>query len=244
MGNKLQIKKREEWIKKGAPQEALEFLGQAVDSLHTVAVEKNIVFKEKEDEMPNQKEKTEEVKEETQDTTETPTTESPAQEPPADATPEDVSKSGTRSPGDNPAREQSESVTPDNPAPTAQASVAEVIQKGIATAIVVALKEYNDSVVAPLQAQLAELQTKLVKSEPTVTKAAPDNVFAGFMNASDFLPSAAVAEMIKKQFGTSTTEKAGDVVVKEEKVEEVKTAITAKEVTTKNFDPNNVLAGF
>jgi hypothetical protein len=66
-----------------------------------------------------------------------------------------------------------------------------------------------------------------------------ENVFFG---ASDFMPAAAVAEMLKKEFGGSnSSEQAGDVVV--ENVEQLETIVKEKKVTTAG-DPANVLAGF
>jgi hypothetical protein len=210
---KLQTKKAADWIKNGAPAQALDFLGAAVDTLHNVAVEKQIVFKEKENEMENVvvadaqvetpvavvEEKNEEV--EVAVVTETPVAVTPVAEQP---------------------------------------NVMEVLQKGISQAIVVALKEYNDAVVAPLQASLAELNAK-IQAQPTTLKnyAYADNVFAG---ASDFMPSAAVAAMIQKEFGSTSTGQVGDVVAPQ--IEEVKTAVTEKQVTTKNYDASNVFADF
>ena len=53
MAKKLQTSKSEQWIKQGAPEQALSFLGETVDKLNDIAVEKQIVFKGT-DEMENE----------------------------------------------------------------------------------------------------------------------------------------------------------------------------------------------
>ena len=201
MAKKLQTSKSEQWIKQGAPEQALSFLGETVDKLNDIAVEKQIVFKGT-DEMEN------EVKTEV-----TPkVTEPVAEETKTEEVKEEV-------------------VTKEEP------NVMEVIQKGIVDSISVALKEYNDTVIAPLQAQIAELQASL---KAPVTKEYGSNVFFG---ANEFMPAAAVAGMIKKEFNlnTDTPAKTGDVEVNPE---EVKTVVVKKEISTPIVDKNNVLAGF
>jgi len=120
-------------------------------------------------------------------------------------------------------------------------NVFEVIQKGIVDSITVALKEYNDSVIAPLQAQIAELKASLATPQDAVKKGFNfENVFIG---ANEFMPSAAVAAMMKKEFNLSNAKSevaSGDVVVEPQKVE---TVVVKKEVTTP-VDKSNVLAGF
>jgi hypothetical protein len=117
-----------------------------------------------------------------------------------------------------------------------------VIQKGIADAIVTALKDYNSAVVAPLQAQIAELSAKANTPQAPVVQKAYNQMENVFFGASDFMPAAAVAEMLKKEFGGSnSSEQAGDVVV--ENVEQLETIVKEKKVTTAG-DPANVLAGF
>jgi hypothetical protein len=215
MTKKLQVSKRDKWIQQGAPEQALDFLGNAVDSLNSIAVEKQIIFKGEDvmEENVAVVENTEVVTENTQPTEEV------VAEPVVTETP-----SATTEP------------TP--------VDMMAVIQKGIADAIVTALKDYNSAVVAPLQAQIAEMSAKLNETEkgkPTIQKSFSqmENVFFG---ASDFMPAAAVAEMLKKEFGVSnSSEQVGDVVV--ENVEKLETIVKEKKVTTAG-DPANVLAGF
>ena len=201
MAKKLHTSKSAQWIKQGAPEQALSFLGETVDKLNDIAVEKQIVFKGT-DEMEN------EVK--TEVTPEV--TEPVAEETKTEEVKEEV-------------------VTKEEP------NVMEVIQKGIVDSISVALKEYNDTVIAPLQAQIAELQASL---KAPVTKEYGSNVFFG---ANEFMPAAAVAAMIKKEFNlnTDTPAKTGDVEVNPE---EVKTVVVKKEISAPVVDKNNVLAGF
>lgn len=215
MTKKLQVSKRDKWIQQGAPEQALEFLGNAVDSLNSVAIEKQIVFKG-EDVMA------EEMVAEPTNAEVVPT------EPEVQTEPEVVSDVQTE-----PTSNTQEPV-----------NMMEVIQKGIVDAVQVALKEYNASVVAPLQAQLAEMTAKFSETEkgkPTIQKGfnQMENVFFG---ASDFMPAAAVAEMLKKEFGGNTEQTAKtDVVV--ENVEALETVVKEKKVTTGN-ESSNVLAGF
>lgn len=213
MNKKLQVNKREQWVKQGAPEQALEFLGNAVDTLNAVAIEKQIVFKG-EDVMA------EDIVAEVVDTEVVNTEETVPTDTPTEVVPEQTSTSQE------------------------PVNMMEVIQKGIVDAVQVALKEYNASIVAPLQAQIAEMSAKLNETEkgkPTIQKSFSqmENVFFG---ASDFMPAAAVAEMLKKEFGGSnSSEQAGDVVV--ENVEQLETIVKEKKVTTAG-DPANVLAGF
>lgn len=204
MTKKLQTSKSEQWIKQGAPEQALSFLGEAVTKLNDIAVEKQIVFKGN-DEMENN---VEEVK------TEAIATETVVIE----------------------TQEPEKTVTKETQEPNAL----EVIQKGISDAIVIALKEYNDSVVAPLQAQIAELKASMVTAPAKVEKSFSfENVFIG---ANEFMPAAAVAEMIKKEFNLAgQTEQKGDVVVKD--IEKVETVVVKKEIAP-TVDKSNVLAGF
>jgi hypothetical protein len=213
MAKKLQVNKRNKWIQQGAPEQALEFLGNTVDSLNAIAVEKQIIFKGEDvmEENVAVVDNTEVVTENTQPTEEV----------------------------------VAEPVVTDTPsAATEQAPVdmMAVIQKGIADAIVTALKDYNSAVVAPLQAQIAELSAK-ANAEPTpVVQKAYNQMENVFFGASDFMPAAAVAEMLKKEFGGSnSSEQVGDVVV--ENVEKLETIVKEKKVTTAS-DPANVLAGF
>lgn len=203
------MNKAQKWISKGAPVEAIDFLNKAVDGLHQIAVEKNIVFKG--DEVMTNDNVTEVTANDVQ------------------ATEETVETTSTNT-----------EVTDTEPTNT-EPNIADVIQKGVAEAIVVALKEYNASVVAPLQAQVAELLSELKTSNKTVRKGfdGAQNVFFG---ASDFMPAAAVSAMLKKEFGSDNDTKSEDIVVKD--VEEVKTAVTEKKVTKSVGDTSNVLAGF
>lgn len=213
MNKKLQVNKREQWIKQGAPEQALEFLGNTVDALNTVAIEKQIVFKG-EDVMA------EDIVAEVVDTEVVNTEETVPTDTPTEVVPEQTSTSQE------------------------PVNMMEVIQKGIVDAVQVALKEYNASVVVPLQAQLAEMTAKFSvteKGKPTIQKgfSQMENVFFG---ASDFMPAAAVAEMLKKEFGSNSTQTANtDVVV--ENVETLDTVVKEKKVTAGN-DSSNVLAGF
>lgn len=203
------MNKAQKWISKGAPVEAIDFLNKAVDGLHQIAVEKNIVFKG--DEVMTNDNVAEVTANDVQ------------------ATEETVETTSTNT-----------EVTDTEPTNT-EPNIADVIQKGVAEAIVVALKEYNASVVAPLQAQVAELLSELKTSNKTVRKGfdGAQNVFFG---ASDFMPAAAVSAMLKKEFGSDNDTKSEDIVVKD--VEEVKTAVTEKKVTKSVGDTSNVLAGF
>lgn len=213
MNKKLQVNKREQWIKQGAPEQALEFLGNTVDALNTVAIEKQIVFKG-EDVMA------EDIVAEVVDTEVVNTEETVPTDTPTEVVPEQTSTSQE------------------------PVNMMEVIQKGIVDAVQVALKEYNASVVVPLQAQLAEMTAKLSETEkgkPTIQKgfSQMENVFFG---ASDFMPAAAVAEMLKKEYGGNAEQTAKtDVVV--ENVETLDTVVKEKKVTTGN-ESSNVLAGF
>ena len=213
MAKKLQVNKRSQWIQQGAPEQALEFLGNAVDSLNSIAVEKQIIFKGEDvmEENVAVVENTEVVTENTQPTEEV------VAEPVVTETP-----SATTEP------------TP--------VDMMAVIQKGIADAIVTALKDYNSAVVAPLQAQIAELSAKANTPQAPVVQKAYNQMENVFFGASDFMPAAAVAEMLKKEFGVSnSSEQTGDVVV--ENVEQLETIVKEKKVTTAG-DPANVLAGF
>ena len=213
MAKKLQVNKRSQWIQQGAPEQALEFLGNAVDSLNSIAVEKQIIFKGEDvmEENVAVVENTEVVTENTQPTEEV------VAEPVVTETP-----SATTEP------------TP--------VDMMAVIQKGIADAIVTALKDYNSAVVAPLQAQIAELSAKANTPQAPVVQKAYNQMENVFFGASDFMPAAAVAEMLKKEFGGSnSSEQVGDVVV--ENVEQLETIVKEKKVTTAG-DPANVLAGF
>lgn len=216
----LQISNAEAWIAQKAPAQALDYLSNAVDALNKTAVEKNIVFKEK-------KVKDQVLEKETEDVNAVDN----AVENTAEVETEEVV-------------EIEEVVTKeDSEEGNADANdILAVIQKGISDAVLVALKEYNDTVVAPLQAQLAELASA---KNDTVEKSYSglQNVFFG---ASDFMPAAAVSAMIKKEFGVQN-EQAGDIEVTPEKVEKAKTVVKEKaEVVNKSAagDPNNLLAGF
>ena len=213
MAKKLQVNKRSQWIQQGAPEQALEFLGNAVESLNSIAVEKQIIFKGEDvmEENVAVVENIEVVTEHTQPTEEV------VAEPVVTETP-----SATTEP------------TP--------VDMMAVIQKGIADAIVTALKDYNSAVVAPLQAQIAELSAKANTPQAPVVQKAYNQMENVFFGASDFMPAAAVAEMLKKEFGGSnSSEQTGDVVV--EDVEKLETIVKEKKVTTAG-DPANVLAGF
>ena len=213
MTKKLQVSKRDKWIQQGAPEQALEFLGNAVDSLNSIAVEKQIIFKGEDvmEENVAVVDNTEVVTENTQPTEEV------VAEPVVTETP-----SATTEP------------TP--------VDMMAVIQKGIADAIVTALKDYNSAVVAPLQAQIAELSAKANTPQAPVVQKAYNQMENVFFGASDFMPAAAVAEMLRKEFGGSnSSEQTGDVVV--ENVEQLETIVKEKKVTTAG-DPANVLAGF
>ena len=213
MAKKLQVNKRSQWIQQGAPEQALEFLGNAVDSLNSIAVEKQIIFKGEDvmEENVAVVENTEVVAENTQPTEEV----------------------------------VAEPVVTETPSATTEQTPVDmmaVIQKGIADAIVTALKDYNSAVVAPLQAQIAELSAKANTPQAPVVQKAYNQMENVFFGASDFMPAAAVAEMLKKEFGGSeSSEQTGDVVV--EDVEKLETIVKEKKVTTAG-DPANVLAGF
>lgn len=120
-----------------------------------------------------------------------------------------------------------------------QESVAAIIQKGVAEAIVVALKEYHVSTIAPLMAELAELKQK---PQPTIQKeyGTLSNIF---MTASDFMPAAAVSALLKKEFNITNTQ-SGDVVVSDAQIEKSTTIVKEKKVTENKFDSSNVLSGF
>lgn len=213
MTKKLQVNKRSQWIQQGAPEQALEFLGNAVDSLNSIAVEKQIIFKGEDvmEENVAVVENAEVVTENTQPTEEV----------------------------------VAEPVVTETPSATTEQTPVDmmaVIQKGIADAIVTALKDYNSAVVAPLQAQIAELSAKANTPQAPVVQKAYNQMENVFFGASDFMPAAAVAEMLKKEFGGSnSSEQTGDVVV--ENVEQLETIVKEKKVTTAG-DPANVLAGF
>lgn len=213
MSKSLQVSKRNKWIQQGAPEQALEFLGNTVDSLNAIAVEKQIIFKGEDvmEENVAVVDNTEVVTENTQ----------PTEEVVAEPVVTDTPSAATE------------------PTPV---DMMAVIQKGIADAIVTALKDYNSAVVAPLQAQIAELSAK-ANAEPTpVVQKAYNQMENVFFGASDFMPAAAVAEMLRKEFGGSnSSEQVGDVVV--ENVEKLETIVKEKKVTTAS-DPANVLAGF
>lgn len=215
---KLNVKKANDWINQGAPEQALDFLGKAVDTLNQTAIEKNIIFKGVENV---------EVKEEVKN--ETVTEEVVTKEETVVAQTEAVQT------------ETATEVVTETPTANTQENFMEVIQKGITDAVLVALKEYNESVVSPLQAKLAELEAKFEPVATDTTTKSYARFQNVFLNASDFMPAAAVSAAMKKEFGITEKQEAGEVVVSQEEM--AKTAVTEKTVT-KSYDPNNVLAGF
>lgn len=212
MGKKLQVTKRENWIKQGAPEQALNFLDAAVEKLSDFAVEKQIIFKG-EDGMTN-----DEVVVENGTVTEVANTE--VVETPAAETPEPT---------------QTEEVK--------NVDLLAVIQKGIVDAVEIALKEYNSTVVAPLQAQLSELSASVSNRGQAPVVKGFSNVENVFFGASDFMPASAVAAMLKKNFGGQSAETITkeDLVV--EDVEKVETVVKEKKVTAGPTEAN-ILAGF
>jgi len=237
----LDIKTSDKWIKQGAPAQALDFLGAAVDGLSQKAVQDKIVFKGKDTEVATNKSVTKEVEEpvivpieveEVDDETET-------VEAPAEIADEDVTK-------DVPAT--SPAITPDSPAtpeivpattPSGEAITMKAFETAVATAIVVALKQFNDDVVAPLQAQIAE-----IVAGKTVTNKGTTMLENVFMNASDFMPAAAVSAMLKKEFGSGDKTQAGDIVATDAEVAQEATVVKAKKVTKSIGEDGNVLSGF
>lgn len=210
---KLNVKKANDWINQGAPEQALDFLGKAVDTLNQTAIEKNIIFKGVENVEVKDEVKSEVVVEET-------TTKEKVEEVQTEAVTE---------------------VVAETPTTNTQENFMEVIQKGITDAVLVALKEYNESVVSPLQAKLAELEAKFEPVATDTTTKSYARFQNVFLNASDFMPAAAVSAAMKKEFGVVEKQEVGEVVVSQEEI--AKTAVTEKTVT-KSYDPNNVLAGF
>lgn len=238
MGNTLNVSKSDTWIMQGAPAQALEFLGEAVNGLSQKAMKENIVFKEKsmaKKTVTKEKEIEEEVSVIVPDEEE---------ETPAAITEEDVTEDAT--PSTPSVNDSDTGPTTDTPATTptttpgaSEASIMKAFQDGVAEAIVSALKQYHTDIVVPMQAQMAELTAP---SQPKMNKqySMVENVF---LNASDFMPAAAVSAMLKKEFGTEAVQ-AGDKTATAEEIEESTTIVKEKKVTKSQGDDGNLLSGF
>lgn len=111
-------------------------------------------------------------------------------------------------------------------------------QDGIAQSIVVALKEYHQTVVNPLLTEIESLKTEIATRKNFKQEANLMNVFYG---ASDFMPAAAVSELMKKEFGVASSSN-GDIVATPEDVKH--TIVKEKQVTEAPSNSGNMLAGF
>lgn len=243
MGTKINSKRAEQWVKKGAPEQALDFLGAAVDTLSKQAIREERIYKEKDmneqatavDEEVKDKKKEEEVT-------------------PVEIAPEDVTKSvPAKTPSVNdsvPGTDTDTPATPSTPSTPATTPGAEgsdtvtlmkQFEKGVADAILTAFKQYHEEVTAPMAAEIAELKSANVATvQKSVSPfAMVENVF---MNASDFMPSAAVSAMLKKEFGGNA--QSGDITVTTEVLEASPTIVKEQKITKSVGGDDNVFAGF
>ena len=198
---KLVNESQKEWLEKGGSAEALTFIDTVVNQLHTKAVSEGIVYKATEEEVVAEAVAEEVVADVVE--TEVPATEAVVTE--VTETPVAETKS------------------------TDTHAVSQVDFAAILTeTIFAAQKQYHETVIAPLVAEIKSLKAELTKTE---TKSS--GLFS--FDMSSLLPSAAVASRIQKEFGTT--------VVPEIKGEPVNApAITKKEVVMPS--DGNLLANF
>lgn len=192
MSLKLANKSQKEWLEKGGVEDALSVVGDMVTQMSQKAAEEGISFKEV-NESELQAEDDEIVEEEIENS-------------------ETEEKSET----------EVEDVSVDNA--TEEVETEEVVEEinlteVISQAAVEAVKQYHESVVAPLVAEL-----KALKETVTKQKTQKFNVFT----ASDLLPPAAVASAIKKEFGI-----ADDTEVKGENDSDEEDIVTEVELEAK-----------
>jgi|SRR5690606_17110305 hypothetical protein len=192
-------KSQGEWLEKGGSSEALAFIDTVVGNLHTKAVAEGIVHKELTDEVA-----TEEVVSETTETEVVVT--------------DETSTEATNASSEV---ETTEVVTETQPTIDMATIITETI--------FAAQKQYHETVVAPILAELKALKTANAKVEQKQA-----TVFS--WDLSNMLPAAAVASRIQKEFGTSPAQE-----VNGEAVEGA--AITKKEVAAPVTE-GNLLGNF
>lgn len=226
----LKVKRADAWIQQGAPKEALSFLEASVDKLSKQAIKEERIYKESD---MNQEEL---LAEDTNKKKVEETEEEKVEETPAVVTEEDVT---TGIPAKSPSMNDSVPATTDTPTtpgtpatpattPSGENQLMKAFEEKIASAIVTAIKEYHESVIAPeFAARSAE------KAEATVSKsvspyAIVENVFAG---ASDFMPSAAVSALLKKEFNVTQTPAVDEKTISKEALDTSETKVTSQKVT-------------
>lgn len=190
-----------EWLQKGGSAEALTFIENVVGQLHTKALNEGIVHKSATEEVATEV-LTEEVETETLV---------------ADIEDEVAEVAEVVTEAVAPVATETKAAT--------QIDFAAVLTE----TIFAAQKQYHETVVAPLVAELKSLKDALTQTEVKST-----GLFS--FDMSSLLPSAAVASRIQKEFGAKTTTE-----IKGEPV--VATAITKKEVATVPAD-GNLLGSF
>ncbi len=186
---KLVNDSQKEWLEKGGSSEALTFIETVVSGLHTKAVNEGIIHKEVSEEVVAAE--AEEVATEAESVTEEVAVET-------EVVTEEVAAAVV------------EPVAETKAAP--QLDMATILTE----TIFAAQKQYHDSVVAPLLAEI-----KALKSAQVETKSQSQGLFS--FDMSSLLPAAAVASRIQKEFGTTqATEVKGEPIAG--------TPVTKKEV--------------
>lgn len=220
--DELQINKdkAEEWVKSGAPNNALGYLGETVKSMSNFALENDVLHKSDDDEGVEGT-TADETADEAEDTTKD-----------ADKQSED----DTKTEGSNDETTDAEEGTNDDVDKSANDEIAPgdvmaVLNKSITDTVSAAIAAYHEEVVVPLEKQLAALKSVgTASSVEEGANAASDeeethggddavattkSLFAAFMS-EDFLPSAAMTATIKEQYAKAASKDTDETVSDEE----------------------------
>lgn len=220
MGLQIKEDKAREWVRSGAPNNALDYLGDTVKSMAEFAETNDILHKnEGENDVQNEDANVTQNSDTNVDTDESQNSHV-SEDKVVDT--EKATDNVTNEVETN--EEASKEQAVDNNDTTTVESDSDVLvafSKSLNDTIAVAIKTYHDEVVVPLQKALEAVTNGTQKSASTVSH--PNSMFEHLLG-EDWLPASVMANTIKEQFAASDTSD-GDETVTDSQVKESAAAV-------------------
>jgi len=215
----LQIKenKAREWVLSGAPNHALEYLGDTVKGMSDFAEQNGILHKDEGDGNVKTAENSVEDESVNQDTSDVDVENSVSNEDSAEESNGEDNVESTK--------EQNVEFDDETTDVNHNIDVRDAFSKSLNETIAVAIKTYHDEIVVPLQNALKELTENTNKSASSAGGGNQSNMFE-YLLGEDWLPASVMANTIKEQFAASDTSE-GDETVTNSQANESATAVDA-----------------
>lgn len=224
MGLQIKEDKAREWVRSGAPTNALDYLGDTVKSMADFAETNDILHKNEGENDVEHNSVAEDVNVTQGSDTNIDTDTSQNADVSEDKEVVDTEKATdnvTNEVETNEETSKEQSVDTEATTVDANPDVLVAFSKSLNDTIAVAIKTYHDEVVVPLQKALETVTNGTQKSASTVSH--PNSMFEHLLG-EDWLPASVMANTIKEQFAASDTSD-GDETVTDSQVKESAAAV-------------------